>query len=187
MKKIILITISLFVIVSANISCRSDSYAQSSQERLISNANYSINSDKQLLPAPKGLVNDFANIFDQKTKEELEQTLVNFQKQAKIDFAIVTVKTTGDKTAFDYSLSVARDWGVGAKPDGAGVLLLIAVEDKHWHIQITRVLEKILSNAEVGKLGALMQPYFRKQEYGEGATKCVSAFIKVLKERRGTK
>jgi hypothetical protein len=70
---------------------------------------YSIR-DEFLLPTQKGYVNDFANIFDIKTKEELEQTLTNFKEQAKIDIVIATVRTTGDKTAFDYSVILAKQW-----------------------------------------------------------------------------
>lgn len=145
---------------------------------------YSIR-DEFLLPTQKGYVNDFANIFDIKTKEELEQTLTNFKEQAKIDIVIATVRTTGDKTAFDYSIILAKQWAVGAKnPDKAGILMLIAVEDRKWHIQITRGLEKILSNSEVEELGGLMRSPFRENKYGDGVKKCVEEFIKVLTERR---
>ncbi len=145
---------------------------------------YSIR-DEFLLPTQKGYVNDFANIFDIKTKEELEQTLTNFKEQAKIDIVIATVRTTGDKTAFDYSIILANQWAVGAKnPDKSGILILIAVEDRKWHIQITRGLEKILSNSEVEELGGLMRSPFRENKYGDGVKKCVEEFIKVLTEKR---
>lgn len=62
--------------------------------------------------------------------------------------------------------------------------MLIAVDDRHWHIQITRELEKVLSDAEVGEFGALMRPLFREKKYGEGITTSVKKFIEVLKERR---
>ena len=133
----------------------------------------------------KGFVNDFAEILDQPTKVKLEQTLTKFKSNAKIDFVIVTVKTTGEETVFDYSLSLANDWAVGTKnPDKAGILMLIAVEDRRWHIQITREMEKVLSDAEVGEFGALMRPLFREKKYGEGITTSVKKFIEVLKERR---
>ncbi len=138
-----------------------------------------------LLPTPKGYVNDFADVLDMKTKDDLEQTLTNFKEQVGVDFVIATVKTTGDKTAFDYSLELAKQWSIGAKnPDKAGILMLISVEDRKWHIQITRGLEKILSNSEVGELGGLMRSPFREKKYGDGVKKCVEEFIKVLTQRR---
>ncbi len=189
MKQIFLTAIFFVLTVSIITSCRSVGFAQSKQDKVISSTGNTSTTNKEgLLPAQKGFVNDFANILDPKTKKELEQSLTKFKSQAKIDFVIATVKTTGDKSIFDYSLAAAKDWEVGAKnPDKAGVFLLIAVEDRRWHIQITRVLQEVLSVAETDELGAVMRPYFREQKYGEGVTKCAEAVIKMLKGKRGVK
>ncbi len=170
-----LLAIFLFAfIVSIIAGCCSVTFAQGKNATNTSEAkNSSLTNEAPLLPAPTGFVNDFANILDAKTKENLEQVLTNFKNQSKIAFAVVTVKTTGDKTAFDYSLVV----------DGAGVLLLVAVQDRNWHIQISSVLEKVLPHEEVKQLGSLMIPSFKESKYGEGITKCVAAFIDVLKEK----
>ncbi len=179
-SKILLLAVTILAIVN----CHSESFAQTSKDKTPPKAtNYSITDDEVLIQ--KGFVNDFAEILDQSTKDKLEQTLSKFKSDAKIDFVIVTVKTTGEETVFDYSLSLANDWAVGTKnPDKAGILMLIAVEDRRWHIQITREMEKVLSDAEVGEFGALMRPLFREKKYGEGITTCVEKFIEVLKERR---
>ena len=181
-------TILLFLIIALTIlNSHSDCLAQTAKDKSKSKAaHYSINADKDLIQ--KGFVNDFAEILDKQTKDKIEQTLSNFKSKAKIDFVIVTLKTTGEETAVDYSLRLANGWAVGAKnPDKAGILMFIAVDDRRWHIQITRGLEKVLSNTEVRELGELMVPLFREKKYGEGITKCVNAFIEVLNERRGKK
>src|SRR5437667_11638687 len=67
------------------------------------------------LPPPTGYVNDFAKVIDQQTKQQLETTLSNLDQQQQIQFAVVTVDTTGDREIFDYSLAVARGWGMGSK------------------------------------------------------------------------
>lgn len=186
MKHLISKPILLFVItILAILGCHSVSFAQTSKDKTPPKAANHAITDNEVL-TQKGFVNDFAKILEQPAKEKLEQTLTKFKSDAKIDFVIATVKTTGEKTAIDYSLSLASDWAVGAKnPDKAGILMLIAIEDGRWHIQITRVLEKVLSEAEVGEFGALMQPLFRDKKYGEGVATCVQKFIEVLKERRG--
>ena len=184
MKHSISKNLLLVITVLAVVVCHSESFAQTSKDKTSSKvANRSITKKKVL--TQKGFVNDFADILDQPAKDKLEQTLAKFKSDAKIDFVIVTVKTTGEETAFNYSLSLANDWAVGAKKPGeAGILLLVAVEDRRWHIQITRELEKVLSDAEVGEFGALMRPFFREKKYSEGITTSVEKFIEVLKERR---
>jgi uncharacterized protein len=178
-------TLPLFILtLSIVFSCLTSSPAQTKNDKTSSETNISVYS-KRTLPAPKGFVNDFADVIDQDTKSELERTLKSFKQDAKIDLVIATVKTTGKKTAFDYSLSVAKDWGVGGKnPDKAGILMLVVVDDRRWHIQISRSLETILSAGEVSQWGALMEPFFKEQKYGEGITKSVEKFIEVLKEKR---
>ena len=47
------------------------------------------------LPQPTGYVNDFAGVIDGETKNRLEAVLENLKKRADIEFAVVTVKTTG--------------------------------------------------------------------------------------------
>jgi uncharacterized protein len=136
-------------------------------------------------PAPQGLVNDLAFILDAQAKAELETRLKAFKDSAKVEFVVVTVATTGSQSPFDYSLAMAREWNVGKdNPDRAGLLMLIAVDDRKWHVQISKVLEKILSNQEVGDLGALMNDDFKQQKYSEGINKSVDAFIKTITERR---
>jgi uncharacterized protein len=142
---------------------------------------------KSPLPTPKGLVSDFAGVLSQETVGQLEKRLTEFKNREKIDFAVVTVKTTGGQSIYDHSLAVARGWGVGARnPDKAGLLMLIAIDDKKWHIQISRALEKVLSDEEVARLGSIMNAPFREKKYDEGVIKCVDAFIKKLSERRSS-
>src|SRR5712691_146060 len=77
------------------------------------------------LPQPTGYVNDFAGVVDAATKARLETALGNLDRQQQIQFAVVTVDTTGGQDIFDYSLAVARGWGIGAKDVQKPSLLLL--------------------------------------------------------------
>src|SRR5688572_23308850 len=92
------------------------------------------------LPFPNSYVSDYANVIDQSAKDELESKLQKLKSSGNIDFAVVFVETTDGQDIFDYSLALARCWGVGRKnPDKAGLLLLVAVKERKWRIQISRV------------------------------------------------
>ena len=73
------------------------------------------------------------------------------QERAKIDFAIAVVDTTGERSIFDYSLAMAKEWKIGS--ENGGILLVVAVKDRKWHIQVTKGLENDLPDAEVKKIG----------------------------------
>src|SRR5215471_16194416 len=105
------------------------------------------------LPAPTGYVNDYANVIDAGTKQRLETILTNLKQRADIEIAVVTVPTTGDQDIFDYSLAVARGWGIGAKGgDKAGLLLLVAINDRKYFTQVSDHLEGDLPDGLVGQI-----------------------------------
>lgn len=142
---------------------------------------------KSPLPLPTGHVNDYAKALDSATKQRLEERLNSLKRSGNIDFAVVTVGTTGSEDIFDYSLAVARGWRVGVKPSAGGLLLLIAINDRRWHIQVSRSLEADLTDVQTATFGRLMIDPFRAGKFGEGITKCVEAIIRHLSERRGFK
>ena len=102
--------------------------------------------NKTLLPPPSGFVNDYANVFDVSSKQRLESLLLKLKEEANIEFAVVTVETTNGQPIFDYSLQLAKEWGVGPKdnPQGGGLLLMLATKDRQWRLQVSRSLEKDL-------------------------------------------
>jgi uncharacterized protein len=141
------------------------------------------------LPTPKGFVNDDANVFDEQAKARLETLLTKLKEKSKIEFAVATVDTTKGESIFDYSIGVAREWGIGPKDtsQGGGMLLMLAIKDRKWHLQVSRSLEKDLPNEVCKKLGTQSEPLYAKGNYAEGAEKYVSALIERLEKVRNFK
>jgi uncharacterized protein len=142
---------------------------------------------KQRLPNPKGFVNDFAGVLDDETKQKMEAKLLKLQQRANVNFAVVTIETTNGEPLFDYSLAVARQWGIGNHQTGDGLLLMIATSDRQWRIQLSRSLEDDITNEEAARLGQQMIPDLKQRRYGDGLMKCVDATIKSLAARKGFK
>ena len=136
------------------------------------------------VPSPstvKGYVTDEANVIDEAVRKQLVTTLAALQERRKIDFSVVTVKSTGDKSVADYSLALAR----ARKEDSiernvSGLLLLVAVDDRNWHIQITRNLEPHLTKEILTDMSTPMTDAFRQKQYGEGIRKYVNAIVEKL-------
>ncbi|MET0622096.1 MAG: TPM domain-containing protein [Pyrinomonadaceae bacterium] len=125
--------------------------------------------------------------MDDGTQASLESKFARLKASAKIEFAVVTVETTGGRDIFEYSLAVARGWGVGppAGADGGGLLLLFAVKESRWRLQVSRSLEADLPDDVAAELGAVMTPSLRAGRYGEAADRFADAIIRRLGERRG--
>lgn len=140
------------------------------------------------IPKPTGnAVNDFAGVMDAGSKQALETTLINLKSQQKIEFAVVTVKTTGDRDIFDYALAIGRQWGIGPDNDEKqGLLLLVAVDDRKYHTLVSRHLQGELTDGTVGSIQRqYLIPAFRAGKYGEGLTDTIRAYIDTLASKRG--
>src|SRR5215813_12889455 len=139
------------------------------------------------LPQPTGYVNDYAGIIDRATKERLETTLTNLDHQQQIQFAVVTVDTTNGQEIFDYSLAVARGWGIGSKDtQKPSLLLLVAIKDRKYFTQVSRHLEGDLPDGLVGQIQREhLVPAFRERAYGKGLSDTINTYVSTLAEKRG--
>ncbi len=137
------------------------------------------------LPAPTGFVNDYAGVIDASTKQQLEAKLTQLRDTTNpsVEIAVVVVDSTGERQIFDYSLAVARGWGIGSKEDdNPSALLLVAVSDRKYFTQISRDLEDELPDGLVGSLQRqYLVPEFRKGNYGKGISDTVDAYIATIR------
>ncbi len=138
------------------------------------------------LPPPTGYVTDNSNVVDAATEERLKAILTNLKERADIEFAVVTVPTTSPRDIFDYSLSLARGWGIGSK-DGEknGLLLVVATGDRKYQTQVSRHLEGDLPDGLVGEIARQkLVPPFRQGEYGKGISDFVMTVVATLAQKR---
>lgn len=137
-------------------------------------------------PNPFRYVVDYAGVIDSTTNERMEKILRSLKDSGDIEFAVVTVKTTGDQDIFDYSLAVARGWGIGSSEgEKNGLLLLVAVDDRKYFIQVSRHLEGDLPDGLVGEVGRRMRDPFRRGDYSGGLMSAVQTIVATLEEKRG--
>lgn len=139
------------------------------------------------LGKPTGYVNDNAGVIDSATRERLETTLGNLDRQQSIQFAVVTVNTTGGQDIFDYSLAVARGWGIGSKDTTKpSLLLLVAIKDRKYFTQVSRHLEGDLPDGLVGQIQReQLVPAFKDAQYGKGLSDTVVTYITTVATKNG--
>ena len=139
------------------------------------------------LPQPTGHVNDYAGVIDGATKTRLETMLANLDRQQQIQFAVVTIDTTGGQEIFDYSLAVARGWGIGAKDaQKPSLLLLVAIKDRKYYTQVSRHLEGELPDGLVGQIQReQLVPAFKAGQYGQGLAATAETYITTVAQKKG--
>lgn len=139
------------------------------------------------LPSPTGFVNDYAGVIDDGTKQRLEAKLKGFKQKTNppVEIAVAVVRTTGERAIFDYSLAVARGWGIGSKQDdNPSALLLVAIDDRKYFTQISKDLEDELPDGIVGSLQRqYLVPEFRKGNYAKGIEDTVNAYVTTIESK----
>jgi uncharacterized protein len=139
------------------------------------------------LPEPFTPVVDYANVIQPDHKQRLETIYANLKQRANIEFAVVTVRTTGDRDIFEYSLDIARGWGIGSKEgDKAGFLLVVAIDDRKYFTQVSDHLEADLTDGLVGQIQReRLVPQFKRGNYSQGIYDTIQAYVATLAEKRG--
>ncbi len=65
-----------------------------------------------------------------------------------------------------YAVDLYKQWGIGAKSTNRGVLILLAVDDHRYRVEVGYGLEPILPDGKVGGFGREAVPYLRQNQYG---------------------
>lgn len=139
------------------------------------------------LPEPFTPVVDYASVIDPDTRRRLEAIYKNLKERADIEFSVVTVPTTGDRDIFEYSLDIARGWGIGSKEgEKNGFLLVVAVNDRKYFTQVSDHLEGDLTDGLVGQIQRdRLVPQFRRENYSQGIYDTIQAYVATVAEKRG--
>lgn len=139
------------------------------------------------LPVPFNPIVDNANVIDAGTRQRLESIYLNLKERGNIEYAVLTVDTTGDRDIFDYTLRVARGWGIGPRDaEKAGFLLVVAIQDRKYFTQVSRHLEGDLPDGLIGQIQReRLVPAFRQQNYSKGILDTVQSYAATLAAKRG--
>jgi uncharacterized membrane protein YgcG len=142
-----------------------------------------------ILPArPRGYVGDYAKVIDERAERQLETKLAALRKRAGIEFVVVTLETTGAEDLFDYSLAAARTWKLarGAN-DRGGILLMLAIKDRKWRVQLTDSLRTDTPEAVLREHGERMAAAVREGDASTGVRVFVDGLVAHLAAQRGFK
>lgn len=120
---------------------------------------------------PSNYVVDLAGIIDGPTESTLNSLLMELEQKTTAQLVVLTIKSLEGKSIEEFSINIAHDqWKLGQKGKDNGVLLLIAVNDRKYRIEVGYGLEGILPDSRVGSIGRnYLVPFFRKGEFSRGA------------------
>ncbi len=131
-----------------------------------------------------GHVNDFAKIFPADTAKKLETELRTYKEQTSIEIAVVTVPSLEGLSVEDYTIGLARKWGVGNKKKDDGVVLLVAPNERKVRIEVGYGLEPDLTDSQAGRvIRDQIIPLFKEGRMADGVVAGVAGVLQQLGEK----
>ncbi|MCU1344308.1 MAG: hypothetical protein JWL70_574 [Acidimicrobiia bacterium] len=95
---------------------------------------------------------DDAGVVPDDVEARVNQELLSYQQRSTNQIAVAVIRTTGDRSLEDYTIDLARQWGVGQSGKDNGVLILVAMDDRQTRIEVGRGVEAQLTDAEAGQI-----------------------------------
>ncbi len=132
-----------------------------------------------------GYVNDFANVLNATTRARLTELCTEVDQKAQAQIVVVTIKTLAGRPIEDYSIDLATRLGIGPKQTNRGALILLAVDDHRYRIEVGYGLEEILPDGKAGGIGRDAVPYLRQNNYDAAVTLMTSEVASVIAADRG--
>ncbi|MGO9438334.1 MAG: TPM domain-containing protein [Terracidiphilus sp.] len=133
------------------------------------------------LPKPTDYVSDFAHVLSPQAVAQLDSLCSQLDhSKANAQVAIVTIHNLDGDDAADWANQLEDSWKIGKKGSDRGILVLLAVDDHKYRIDVAYGLEGILNDAKVGDIGREMVPYLRARDYDSAVTLAVGQVAQII-------
>ncbi len=137
----------------------------------------------QPTPMPGTSVHDFAGVISAEKKAAIQAQARQLKEQYQTEIAVVTIDSLQGEDSFDYSMRMARAWGIGSKDNYIrGLLILVAIKDRKTAFRTSRHIEGELTDGVTGDIGRRMNVYFKQGDFGGGLNMGMGMILERLKE-----
>src|SRR6184192_1045055 len=134
---------------------------------------------------PTDYVNDFAHVLDQGTVAQLDGICQQIDQKAHAQIAVATINSLDGSDIESYAVDLFKKWGIGSKATDRGVLVLLAVQDRRYRIEVGYGLEPILPDGKVGGFGREAVPLLKQSNYSGAISLMTSRVADVIAQDAG--
>ena len=119
--------------------------------------------------APRGAVNDFANVIDPESAAKMEALAREVLQKTGTAVVVVTVPAIGENEEYNmYANGLYKAWGIGKKGEDKGVLIFLTLKERKIRIETGYGVEGILPDGLVGEIrDKYLKPQLQAGNYGK--------------------
>ena len=137
-------------------------------------------------PTSNFYVNDYAKLLSSDTKNyivNMNQILYNI---TGAHIVVVTVPNLEGDSLEEYATELFRKFGIGDKTKNNGVLLLLALEERQFRVEVGYGLEGRLNDAKTGRIqDEYIIPYLKNNNWDEGIRNGFNAILQEVSNEYG--
>lgn len=132
-------------------------------------------------PTSQFYVNDYANILSDSTEQYIIEKNVALESASGAQIVVVTIPSLEGESLEEYATELFRKFGIGDKDKDNGLLLLLALEERLFRVEVGYGLEGILPDGKTGRIqDEYIIPYLKEDNWDEGIKSGFDAFLKVI-------
>ncbi len=92
-----------------------------------------------------------------------------YNTESHTEIQVLMIASLDNEPIEDVSLRIARKWQIGQKNTNNGAIILIALQDRKYRIEVGYGLEGVLPDGYIGNLERnIMTPYFERNDFFNG-------------------
>lgn len=123
---------------------------------------------------------DAADAVSDSVENAVSTRLQQFRDAGGPQIAVAVIDTTGNASIEDYTIDLAREWGVGDKTKDDGVVVLVALEDREMRIEVGSGVEGDLTDVTASRIvNEVMIPLLRNDDVDGAVQQGADAVMKV--------
>lgn len=136
-----------------------------------------VKASKIVKPTEEFYVNDYANILSSETEKYIMDKSVALNKVDGTQIVVVTVPNLDGNSLEDYAYDLFKEFKIGDKEKDNGLLLLLALEERKFRVEVGNGLEGILPDGKTGRFqDQYIIPYLKDDKWDEGIKNGYDAF-----------
>lgn len=128
------------------------------------------------VPTLTGRVVDLTQTLDSADLAQLDAQLAQVEQSQGAQIVALIVETTQPEDIANYALRVAREWKIGRRDVGDGVLIIIAKGDRKLRIEVAKKLEGAIPDLTAKQIiDEELAPALRQGNYAQGLAAAATA------------
>ena len=125
----------------------------------------------KIYPAPSQLkyVNDYAKVLDNQSTQYILSVGRELEAKTGAQATVVVIDSLKEVPIETYATGIFREWGIGKKDKNNGLLILLAVKERKWRVEVGTGLEGAVTDIYSSRvMNDYAVPKFKQNQYGEG-------------------